>query len=201
MSVEDPRTNLQHSGLLDETSRLSKRKNPGVASRVRWGWEILSSLCTLTTFAAIVAVLWTMDGRPLSQWQYRLSLNATIALLATLCTATMMHNVSASISQQKWVCFQKRARPLEYLELFDEASRGPFGSFVFLAKVKCNLATIGALITIFRLLFSPMVQAVIQNVPRNVTTYDSHVRMNYTHTFVRNVTDEETANTARSESP
>jgi hypothetical protein len=52
--------------------------------------------------------------------------------------------------------------------------------------VKWNLATIGALITIFRLSFAPLAQQVIEFVPQNVARPDGiNVAFGYSHAFQR----------------
>jgi len=40
----------------------------------------------------------------------------------------MMVAVAAGISQQKWNWFSRRARVVKDLQVFDDASRGPWGS-------------------------------------------------------------------------
>ncbi|KAI5461888.1 hypothetical protein BGZ63DRAFT_454547 [Mariannaea sp. PMI_226] len=127
-----------------------------------------------------------MDEKPLSSWSFPISINAIIATLTTACTSAIMHNVSAFISQLKWLHFKICPRQLYNLDRFDEASRGPYGSVIFIFRVRWNLATVGALITIFRLAFGPLVQQVVNLQPRDIVAFDSNATFGYAHAYARN---------------
>ncbi|KID86832.1 hypothetical protein MGU_05961 [Metarhizium guizhouense ARSEF 977] len=103
-----------------------------------------------------------MDNKPLSAWNSIVSLNAAISILTTAHGAALMHGVGNFIGQIKCLHFKEGVDKLENLQKFDEASRGPWGSFMFLATVKPNLATLGALITIARFALSPLTQQVVK---------------------------------------
>jgi hypothetical protein len=184
--------------LTRDTECLADAGSFGLASRAGWGLEIVSSLCSLAMLAAIISILWKMDGKLIDEWRFQISLGATVALLATLCSAAMMHNVSSFIGQLKWLHLRKKSRKLEHLQIFDEASRGPYGSAIFLYKIKCNIATIGALITIFRLVFSPLVQEAIGLPQSNIEIDDLNATLTYSHSYVRNISTNDTMNTAYS---
>ncbi|PHH67960.1 hypothetical protein CDD82_956 [Ophiocordyceps australis] len=161
-----------------------------IISSAEWGFEILSLLCSLGLFSTIIAIFLYMHNKPLSYWKCQVSLNSSISFLSTICSAAMMHNVSSCIGQLKWVYFKSKRQPrkLFNLERFDEASRGPYGSAAFLMRIKWNLASIGALITICRLAFSPLAQQVIDQPTRNVTTSDFDATFGYTHQYARDYT-------------
>lgn len=112
--------------------------------------------------AAIIAIFWNMDNKPLSAWNSIVSLNAAILILITAHGAALMHGVGNFIGQIKWLYFEEGVNKLKKLQKFDEASRGPWGAFMFLATVKPNLATLGALITIARFALSPLTQQVVK---------------------------------------
>jgi hypothetical protein len=90
-----------------------------------------------------------MDNKPLSAWNSRVFLNASISILTTAYATALMHGVSSFIAQSKWLYFksQERKRNLYHLEEFDWASRGAWGSILLLINVPWNLATIGAFVT------------------------------------------------------
>ena len=46
----------------------------------------------------------------------------------TVAKAALLLPVAECISQLKWIYFQEQARTLEHIDLFDRASRGPFGA-------------------------------------------------------------------------
>ncbi|KAF5232952.1 hypothetical protein FAUST_8440 [Fusarium austroamericanum] len=97
----------------------------------------------------------------------------------------MMHNVSAFIGQLKWLYLKLKPCQLYNVNRFDEASRGPYGSMLFLLNISCNMATIGALITILRLGFAPMAQEVISLEPRPVNTTDNNATFGFAHSYNR----------------
>ncbi|CEN60796.1 hypothetical protein ASPCAL03229 [Aspergillus calidoustus] len=118
-----------------------------------------------------------------TEWLYE---TTTISALTTFCSAALMHSVSQFIGQLKWLYFKDGLHKLSHFEIFDEASRGPWGSIFMVTTVKWNLATIGALITIFRLSFAPLAQQVIEFVPQNVARPDGiNVAFGYSHAFQR----------------
>ncbi|KAF5492997.1 hypothetical protein CGCF413_v010227 [Colletotrichum fructicola] len=154
-------------------------------SCTEWVLEIVTSIGSLVILAAVAAIFATVDGHPLSDWTFPISLNAVISILTTACSAAIMHGVSTFISQLKWLHFKNGPQKLEHLERFDEASRGPLGSLKFLVSMKWNLATIGALVTIFRLALSPLAQQVVKIEERVVYKNDTNVTLGYTHTYNR----------------
>jgi hypothetical protein len=74
------------------------------------------------------------------------------------------------------------------VERFDEASRGPLGAILLIFKVPWNLATLGAFITILRLGFSPLSQAVVSLEPRMVDVPSNDATFGYAHAYDRNMT-------------
>jgi hypothetical protein len=159
-------------------------------SRHEWGPEMATSLLSLLCLGGIAAIFVYMDDQPLSHWGFYISLNATISILTTALGATMMHSVSRSISQLKWLYFKKRPRTMSNFQSFDEASRGVSGSTKFLFTVGWNLATLGALITILRLSLAALTQQVVEIGDRPVATPDSNATFGYTHEYYRNLAKE-----------
>lgn len=159
-----------------------------ILSSSEWLLEILTSIASLIIFAGVVYIFWQVDGEPLSSWKHPISINALVSLLTTACAAALMHSVSECISQLKWLHFRRQPEKLENFERFDSASRGPWGSVKFLATVKWNLATFGALITIFRLGFAPLAQQVVNIETRRFTIPGNgdEVTFGFAHTYSRN---------------
>lgn len=153
-----------------------------------WGLEILSSVASLILLGGIISIFCYMKDRPLSDWQFPISLNATVSILTTACSAAIMHGVSTSIGQLKWLHFATGHRKLFNLESFDEASRGPYGSIKFLFTIRWNLATIGALVTIFRLGLAPLAQQVVSLEARDVFFLDDGATFGFAHAYDRNKT-------------
>ena len=85
---------------------------------------------------SIAIILLRFNGRPLTDWPFSITLNTFISLLATLARAALALPIAESISQLKWVWFQRSHRLLD-VQAFDSASRGPLGSLSLLQVTKC----------------------------------------------------------------
>ena len=96
--------------------------------------EIVTLLVGFAAVASIIGVIARFNGRALPEWPYQITLNALIALLATVANATMSITLSSGISQSKWIRFKQANKPLSDVEVFDEASRGSWGALKLLVK-------------------------------------------------------------------
>jgi hypothetical protein len=170
------------------TTRNAEYVRHGTCSSEGWGLEILSTFASFVLLAGITTIFWFMDGKPVSNWWFPISLNAVISILATACTAAIAHNVSAFIGQLKWLYFKMAPRRLYNLERFDAASRGPYGSAVFLLRVRWNLTTVGAFITVCRLALAPLAQQVVDLPSRDIIIPDSTATFGFAHAYNRNLT-------------
>ncbi|TVY68254.1 hypothetical protein Focb16_v002109 [Fusarium oxysporum f. sp. cubense] len=127
-----------------------------------WWQEIAWCVFATGLLAVLVGLLKTYDKKPGPEWF--VSLNAVVAAIATICRASMVIPVSEGLSQLKWNAFARSQRPLNDLKIFDQASRGPFGSLLLLSKTKGRLlgvSTIAAIILISGLATSSLTQATI----------------------------------------
>ncbi|KAL5335742.1 hypothetical protein BJX70DRAFT_374373 [Aspergillus crustosus] len=167
-----------------------KYKRHPVYSLSEWLLEITSSILSLGLLIAIACIFRYMDNKPLSDWSASVSLSATISILTTAYTTSLMHGVSQFIGQLKWLHFKNGPRKLSQLEIFDGASRGVWGSILLLTTVKWNIATVGAFITILRLTVAPFAQQVIQIEQRDVFTPDEGVAFGYAHRYFREIPGE-----------
>ncbi|RYN99288.1 hypothetical protein AA0120_g1698 [Alternaria tenuissima] len=69
--------------------------------------------------------------------------------------------VSEAISQLKWIWFQEEAALWDF-QLFDAASRGPWGATMLLIRTRCrHVVSLAALITILGLAFEPFFQQIV----------------------------------------
>ncbi|OHF01862.1 hypothetical protein CORC01_02740 [Colletotrichum orchidophilum] len=124
-------------------------------------WWYLEIGCCFLAMASLVSqavVLWQYDGKPQDSWpSTTLTLNGLIAILATVCRATFMITVGAILSQSKWNHFSGRGksagyRRLDDFGLFDDASRGSWGSLQLMWRFKgAHIACVGALLTMLSL--------------------------------------------------
>ncbi|KAK2056872.1 hypothetical protein LY76DRAFT_547640 [Colletotrichum caudatum] len=144
-------------------SRISEKthvKSENFSPSGSWMFEVVSLFVAILATASIIGVLGAYDGKPLASWRFQITINAVIALLATVATATIAVVLSSGISQLKWIRFNRR-RPLSDMEVFDDASRGTWGALMMLVKRRGGfLGSFGAFVAILTLAFNPFAQQI-----------------------------------------
>ncbi|KAL0465208.1 hypothetical protein QR685DRAFT_508311 [Neurospora intermedia] len=126
-----------------------------------WTYETISMFVALGAVASIIAVLATYDGQPLPSWPHWITLNAVIAILATVATASMSVPLSSGLGQLKWIRFKQGRAPLSDMEIYDDASRGALGAVNMLARARGGFAgSFGAVVMIVALFLSPFSQQI-----------------------------------------
>ncbi len=155
---QSPRFDTVKSGALwTEEPVHSDEKPAGVPSLPsnspsEWWWELLSLAFSIGCMTSIVAILFTFQDQPQTEWHGGwLSITATIAIFSTAANSAAALAVGACLSQYKWLHFRKAPHKLTDLDLLEEASRGPLGSLVLLARQPWGLASIGAVVTLLAL--------------------------------------------------
>ena len=132
----------------------------------RWLLEIVSWLISAVCMAAIIAVLVVLKDKPSSKWPFDnigLTLNAFVSVLSRIAGAALLLPVAEALGQLKWSWFIKGdSKKMWDFEMFDNASRGPWGAFLLLIHTKGKtIAALGALVTIFALALDPFFQQVV----------------------------------------
>lgn len=109
--------------------------SPGSIERCYQSWVTdwwllnIAAIALATIFlGAIATILATYSGKSPSL-PGSLSLNSILSKLSQISTATLMKALVSSMSQQKWLRFRTSRRPLKGFGDFNEARRGPWGSF------------------------------------------------------------------------
>ena len=127
-----------------------------------WWLEMVCCAIFSGAFLAIVATIYSYEGRPLPEWPYHLTINTLIAIYVVILKAALLLVTAQGLGQLKWRWFD-RDRPLKHLTNFDAASRGALGSLTLLWMLKGRhiIASCGALITVAALLIDPFAQQVI----------------------------------------
>jgi len=114
------------------------------SSIIKWWWmEIGAAILAILTMLVLITVLSVQDGKPLRTWDNGIiTVNTIVAAISTVNRITLMFPVSGAISQAMWIWFARSRRSdgckskLDDLEIFDEASRGPWGSLLLLWRLK-----------------------------------------------------------------
>ncbi|KAK0507926.1 hypothetical protein JMJ35_009815 [Cladonia borealis] len=157
---------------VDSRTPLLKQSVPRPASLSRkissllqdwWLWEILSALTALISSTVIIVILVIFDSSSLPDWPSVFTINSTISFFAVITKLAITSALGASISQSKWLWYrQEEPRPLKDLQLFEDASRGPWGALALLFSIRArHIAFVGATITVLMLLFDPFLQQVV----------------------------------------
>ncbi|ORY68649.1 uncharacterized protein BCR38DRAFT_135933 [Pseudomassariella vexata] len=160
----------QKAGVLRQGTDHPVKKTTAVFSDSGpWTLEIVTILIAFAAVASIMGVLARFNGHALPEWPYYITLNALIALLATVATATMSISLQNGLSQLKWIRFKEARVPLADMETFDEASRGTWGALKLLVTRRGGvLGSCGALIAIVALALSPFAQQIVTYQTRSV---------------------------------
>ncbi|KAE8167833.1 hypothetical protein BDV40DRAFT_311337 [Aspergillus tamarii] len=139
---------------------LLKKTGKFLAGKDSWLWEITSLIFSAACVVAMVGVLIGVQGTSLSAWHLLIAPNTAISAPATASKTSLLLPVTESISQLKWVHFN-RAHRLSDMDLYNSASRGPLGALVFLFRLPLSLGALGAIITIAALGFDPFTQQLV----------------------------------------
>ena len=137
-----PDTATSHSVRTSQASSQEKPNQHGRHRRPRffntssWALEIIGLAIAVSAVSSIVAILAYYDGKPLPAWPFFITINAVIAILATIATAAMGVPLSSGLGQLKWIRFKQGRAPLADMEMFDEASRGPLGAMNLLLRAR-----------------------------------------------------------------
>jgi hypothetical protein len=132
----------------------------------RWILEIVSWLISAICMGAIIAALVVLRDKPVAKWPFTnvgLTLNAFVSILSRIAGAALLLPVAEAIGQLKWSWFVKGdSKKMWDFEMFDNASRGPWGSLQLLIHTKGKtIAALGALVTLFALALDPFFQQVV----------------------------------------
>ncbi|KAI2473119.1 hypothetical protein F4781DRAFT_419563 [Annulohypoxylon bovei var. microspora] len=128
-----------------------------------WWLEIASCLLVVAIIAALVGTIQPYQGQPLPQWPYSLSINTIVSFYSEIMRAAMILVLGECLSQLKWSWFTQ-PRPLDHIEHYDNASRGPWGSAKLLWAIRLRAIppSLGGIMMILSLLLVPLTQQIVQ---------------------------------------
>ena len=123
------------------------RSAPGtdIFSCFRW-WlpEIFASVLSVACLLFLILLVRSYHGQTLQELNlpYSLTLNGLVALLSEVIRAALMVPIGSAMSQEVWLWLSEarkqstRRGQLRDLEISDAASRGAWGSLLFLFKTR-----------------------------------------------------------------
>ncbi|KAH7089939.1 hypothetical protein FB567DRAFT_590730 [Paraphoma chrysanthemicola] len=149
-----------------------------------WWWEFGSILVAIASTAAIVAVLAKVDDSPIATWNYSIQPASLVSIFSAIAKSALLVPIAVCLGQLKWNYFEK-PRSLDYMQVFDDASRGPWGSTIFLWKTKgmARLAGIGAVVTVLLTTFEPFSQQAISFNSKDTRLYGNWAGIAWTDTL------------------
>jgi hypothetical protein len=147
-----------------KAERYHTRKNRWLLS---WRLELVALVMAIAALVATIITLYHYNHRPSPHWPARVSVNTLVSIYTTILSAGILLVTAEGLSQLKWSWFCSKDRLLKDIVIFDDASRGPWGSATLLCRVKLQylIASLGALVTIFSLGTGPFAQQIIRYYP------------------------------------
>jgi hypothetical protein len=101
---------------------------------VAWAPEAVWCCIAAVLLVSLVIVLNQYNNQPLPEWPLGLTLNTAVALITTVLRSVTVVVICEAISQLKWNRFVTQERRLSDLQVFDQASRGPWGSLLMVLR-------------------------------------------------------------------
>lgn len=156
-----------------------------------WKWELLAAVFSISCMAAVVAILATVQDKPLDHWRFSIQPNSMVSIFSTLSNFALLLGVREGLSQLKWIYFQKKRHRLFDLQIFDDASRGPIGSLrlLWMLKLQITPASVGAIVIIVSLAMGPFTQQVLSYDVVTVNTTNSSVSLPAAKAYNYNLSD------------
>ncbi|KAF1952529.1 hypothetical protein CC80DRAFT_495324 [Byssothecium circinans] len=149
---------------LDIPQRIEKRLarlNASDNTAKRWAVELISWMMSAICMGIIIGILICIKDQPLSKWPKG---QTVITVLAKVSAATLIIPTSEAIGQLKWNWFGGDvSKEMVDFEIFDKASRGPWGSLMLIVRTKGrSLAALGAILTLLMLAIDTFFQQVVE---------------------------------------
>ncbi len=128
-----------------------------------WFWEICSSTISIVSIVLMLVFLNFINKAPIENWVSQTSPSTIISITTIAARTTMMVPVASCIDQLKWQHYLHRPNMLHHFQIFEEASRGPWGAAKALLAIqtKASLILVLALVTIVNLAVEPMAQKIL----------------------------------------
>ncbi|KAJ5933900.1 hypothetical protein N7454_006229 [Penicillium verhagenii] len=142
--------------------------------RGSWAWEWASEALSFLSLALLTSFLLCVNGASYTKWQYPISPNTVVSVIAAAVKASLLVPVASCLGQMKWTKKSNNtAKTLHHLQQLDEASRGPWGSLCLISTTKPSLATIGSILTILAFAIDPFAQQILKFPSRTIPSGDN----------------------------
>ncbi|KAF5703934.1 hypothetical protein FMUND_12778 [Fusarium mundagurra] len=126
----------QDNGTQKSNNARSKRKSARDCIYLSWAFEFTLLLVAVAVFTGLVVILKTYNNQELPDWEnLGITLNTIISILSTVLRVIITFIAFELLAQVKWDWMSATFRPLPQLQLFENASRGVYGSVRLLPLV------------------------------------------------------------------
>ncbi|TRX93438.1 hypothetical protein FHL15_005713 [Xylaria flabelliformis] len=162
-----------------------------------WWWEIGAVILSFISNSLVLVLLLRVDGTAINNWSWPILPNSLLSVLTTISKTSLLVPVASCISQSKWRHFTLRPRSLNHLQIFDDASRGPWGSlvmvfnFIFEAKVWAIVSILLAISNIVALGIDASTQQIIGLVDKETTVPNNTVLVSHSQSYFSRIWDTE----------
>lgn len=148
-----------------------------------WLLQGLSVLGSFVLISVLVVLLARFDNTPILEWN-GMSLNAVVALIATILKGLVALTISDCLGQAKWIWFSRQRQPLSDFAIIDQGSRGPFGSIKMLRKsVARSFIGFGAVLIILSVTMDSFVQLAVGKTNAVIYKNDSLTQISYARRY------------------
>lgn len=120
------------SGLAQRIERSLWQWSSSESFAARWLFEIISWTISAISMGAFIGILVVLKDKEVPDWP----LNLVLSLLSRTAAGALILPVSEALGQLKWSWFQKNSQKMWDFEVFDDASRGPWGSALLLIRTR-----------------------------------------------------------------
>lgn len=150
------------------------------------GLSVLAS-CLITVGLYVLLARFDDHEAPhfgaVSEWG--ITLNTIVAIMVNIAVAASISVVVECISQLKWLWFSEQPRSLADIQVFDEASRGLFGSLKLIWGIRHrSIATTGAFLVVVQLAVAPLTQQSLHYESRSVAAEGINGTLPYMEKYI-----------------
>ncbi|KAI0189000.1 hypothetical protein EV127DRAFT_470958 [Xylaria flabelliformis] len=153
-----------------------------------WLWEFCGMSLSIGSIIAVIYQAVNLDGTLLTDWTSDISPNTVISALVTLAKTSMLLALAEGLSQAKWLYFWNAKRTLSNVSVYEDASRGPWGSLKFLflglRRKSPMVAWMGALLAVLVLAMGPSAQQIVAFDTQTVSQTGANSSIFVSKTFI-----------------
>ena len=124
---------------------LRNTRKPGLRKITRlqhsWFLEISAVVLNLAAVTTIVVLLACTNGIALSEYTFIISFNAVISILGAISRVSLGFAIGSCLGQGKWNFFRKPSSIVGF-RIFEDASRGPWGSLQLLIWLRLRYKSV-----------------------------------------------------------